>query len=262
MRKIDIIVIILCLFNSATFCAEKDQSSYLLNSISSKKISVEESVICIKENALFIVAIPTLLFFHKEILETMTERPYLSAICCYALINYLCDTILDHQHQQSLIDLIALIKKIALYLVISHGIKNHMHHKKQLHESDFDDQTFFNSITEKLPYTFNEVTLIVLKSYQELKSNLQQLNDSIQIESEEFVFLCHASSISLHTILYLTQNDPILYNMISLFEKNPESEFKSLLQYLTNEITINFLTLERKLLAFEMPSIQKHPLIP
>ena len=45
--------------------------------------------------------------------------------------------------------------------------------------------------------------------------------------------------------------------MIYLFDKNPESEFKSLLQYLTSEITTDFLELEKNLLAFEMPPIQK-----
>ena len=98
-----------------------------------------------------------------------------------------------------------------LYLVICHGIKNYINHTRQLQEQDFNEQAFFNTITENLPYSFNEITLIVLKSYQELKTNLQKINESINIESEEFVFLCHASSINIRSLLYLAQNDPILY---------------------------------------------------
>ena len=260
MRKIDIIFIILCLFTSTNSYTKKDQSNHSFDFTTFQDLSVEESTLFIKQNALLIVTIPVLIFFHHEISKTMSEHPYISSICCYALINYICDAILDHQHQQSILHLIALIKKIALHLVISHGIKNYIHQKKQLLEPDIDEQNFFNTITANLPYSFNEITLITLKSYRELKTTLQQLNVSINVESEEFVFLCHASSINIHSLLYLTQNDPELHQMIYLFDKNPESEFKGLLQYLSSEITTDFLELEKNLLAHQMPPIQKqHP---
>jgi len=258
MKKTDIIISILGLFYSTISVTEKDQFNDYFDFITFENLSIEESTLFIKQNATLIIAVPIILIFHKEIFKTISEHPYVSAISCYALIHYICDIILDHQYQKELLDLILLIKKIALYLVISHGIKNHIHHTRQFQESNFNEQAFFNTITENLPYTFNEITLIILKSYQELKSNLQKLNELINIESEEFVFLCHASSINLHSLLYLTQNDPEIYKKLYSFEKNPETEFKSLLQYLINEMTINFLKLEQKLLDLQIPTIQKH----
>ena len=110
MRKIDIILIILCLFTSTNSFTKEDQSNHSFDSTTFRNLTVEESTIFIKQHALFIVGIPLFVFFHDEIIKSMSEHPYVSSICCYALINYICDAILDHQHQQSLLNLIALIK--------------------------------------------------------------------------------------------------------------------------------------------------------
>ncbi len=180
----------------------------------------------------------------------MTHRPYISSLCFYLFLNYLCDAVLNYQQQQALLTIIALLKKTTLYLVISHGIKNHIQQKKLSTEPYYvDDQAFLNSITANLPYSFNEVTLITLKSYQELKSSLQALNVTLTIESEEFVFLCHASSINIHSLLYLVQNDPVLYAAIYRFQKDPQTQLKSLLEYLSLEITKTFIDLEQLLLT-------------
>jgi hypothetical protein len=223
------------------------------NSTSSRNLLVQQSTLYLKKHAWFIALVPAIIYYHKDIASFMSHRPYISSLTFYLLLNYLCDAILNYQQQQSLLKIIALLKKTTLYLVLSHGIKNHIHQKKLSIEPHYeDDQAFLNSITANLPYSFNEVTLIALKSYQELKSSLQTLNIALNIESEEFVFLCHASSINVCTLLYLTQNNPTLYAEIYHFEKDPQMHLKPLLEHLRSEITKTFIDLEQLLLTLNV----------
>src|SRR3989339_142132 len=147
-----------------------------------------------------------------------------------------------------------LIKKVTLYLVICHGIKNYIHDKNLSIESFVDEESFFNNVTVNLPYSFYEITLIVLKSYQELKLSLQSFNTNLTVESEEFVFLCHAPSITMQTLLYLAQSDADLYQKIYEFEEKPEVYYKSIVEFLAVEITQTFLDLEKLLLDSNIQS--------
>jgi len=186
----------------------------------------------------------------------MADSPYLSSFCFYLLLNYVCDSILNYQEQQSLLEIIALLKKTTLYLVICHGIKNYLQQKKLSNETSITEQEFLDNITENLPYSFQEITLIALKSYQELKSSLQTLNITLNIESEEFVFLCHASSVNIHSLLYLVQNDPVLYHAIYKFEKHPQTHLIPLIRHIKTEITKTFINLEKSLLSSNIQRVR------
>lgn len=249
MRKINIKLIILlsCLYIHS-YAKENDSLAHN-NSTSSSSLFVQQSIFHIKKHALLIACTPAIIYYYKDVLNFITKRPYIASLGFYLFLNYLCDSILNYQQQQSLLEIIALLKKITLYLVISHGIKNHIYQKKLSIDPHFDDQVFLNNITINLPYSFDEVTLIALKAYQELKSSLQSLNITLNVESEEFVFLCHASSINIHSILYLVQNDPILYQAIYRYEKDPQGHLMPLLEHLKEKITSTFIDLEKNLLT-------------
>jgi len=257
MKKIIIVLISLSLLCNIHICSQENQSDTYFDSTNFKHLSIEESTRFIKQNALLIAAVPTLMYFNQSVLQTLSEHPYISSICFYILINYICDAILDYQEQESLINLIILLKQITLHLAVSHGIKNYMDQKKQPTELLLKEQSTFNSITKKWPYSFNKMTVIILESYKDLKKNLHQLNKSMHIESEEFVYLQHSSSITIGDLLYLTQDNNNLHAMISRFEKNPELEIEELLEHVTFQITVNFLALEQSLLKFQIASINK-----
>lgn len=257
MKKITIVLISLSLLCNIYLYSQENQSSSYFDSTNFTDLSIEESVKFIKQNALLIATAPMLMYFNQSVLQTLSEHPYISSICFYVLINYICDAILDYQEQESLIYLILLLKKITLYLAVSHGIKNYMDHKKQAADLLLKEQLTFNSITKKWPYSFDKMTIIILESYKELKKNMYQLNKSMHIESEEFVFLHHAASITIDDLLYLSQDHEKLHTMISLFKENPELEIEQLLEYLTFQITLNFLALEQSILKFQIASINK-----
>ena len=84
---------------------------------------------------------------------------------------------------------------------------------------------------------------------------LESVNSSLHIESEEFVFLCYASSITIENLLYLTHKDPILYDAIYSFEQNPQEYLEPLVAYLTSEITTNFMNVEKLL---SISNLQAH----
>ncbi|MDP3788634.1 MAG: hypothetical protein Q8Q60_04970 [Candidatus Chromulinivorax sp.] len=248
MKKINITLIILLSCLSIDFYAhnnEEPKTSHNFNS--SSNLLVQESALYIKKNAWLIALIPVLAYYHKDITNFISHRPYISSLAFYILLHYVCDSILSYRQQKSILETINLLKKIALYLVVTHGLKNHLCHNMILIEQRFiDDQAFFSSVTTDLPYSFHEITLITLQSYCELKSSLQSLNAALPIESEEFVFLCYASSsITMQNLLYLAQNDPILYEKIYQFQKNPHIELAPFLEYLKSEITKNFIELEQ-----------------
>ena len=211
------------------------------------KSHVQKPLEVIKKNSLYITAIPLLLYHHENITNFITYRPYISSFCFYFLLNYTCDSILDYQKQKEIYAIIYKLKKICLYLAIAHGIKNHIHQKNIFLHHNNNEQKFINAITETLPYSFEETTLMSIKLYQELKNYLQSLNTSLTIESEEFVFLCHASSIKIQTLLYLTQNSPDLHQALYKFEKNPDDNIDALTQYLKLEITQSLLDFEKYL---------------
>jgi hypothetical protein len=254
MKKTNIILIILLSCFSIDFYAENKDPHESYNSTSSINLLVQESVSFIKKHAWIITLTPIAIYHHKDITQFITHRPYISSFGLYLGLNYLCDAITDYEKQESLIKIIRLLKKTTLYLVMCHGIKNYMRNKNLSIEPFLDEESFFNSVTANLPYSFGEVTLIILKSYQELKLSLQALNIRLTIESEEFVFLCYASSISMQTLFYLTQNNHELYQKISEFEKKPEIHCQSLVAYLTTEITQTFFELEQLLLESNIQS--------
>ena len=261
MKKITIVLISLSLFCNIHLYSQENQSNSYFDSTNFKDISIQESTNFIKQNALLIAAVPTLIYFNQSVLQTISEHPYISSICFYVLINYICDAILDYKEQESLIHLILLLKKITLYIAMSHGIKNYMNQKKQPAELLLKEQSFFNDITKKWPYSFDKMTIIILESYKELKKHLYRLNKSIHVESEEFVFLQHASSITIDDLSYLTQDNESLHAMICRFEKSPELEIEELLEHLTFQITLNFLALEQSLLKFQIAAINKQQAI-
>jgi len=219
-----------------------------------KNLFIEESALFFKKHALFIASIPLIVYYKNNIIDFTKSHPYITTACLYTALNYTCDTILDYTHQNSLLEIVRLLKRASLYLVISHGIHNYIDQINiSLDQANIKNGDLLNAITQDLPYSFNDATLIVLKTYQELKSSLYSLNPSLTIESEEFVFLCHASSINMHTISYLVQNNVELYHMIMEFEKNPETVLMSLLEKLKTEITNDFTELEKRLLIYNAP---------
>ncbi len=250
MKKINILLTILLSCPSIDFYAhDTNEPTPTHNFTSSNNLLVQQSALCIKKHAWLIALIPAIAFYHEDIMDFVSHRPCISSLTLYMLLHYVCDSILSYRQQQSILNIINLIKKMALYLVVTHGIKNHINQNMVLIEQRFiDDQAFFNNITSDLPYSFHEITAITLQSYRELKSSLQSLNTALTIESEEFVFLCHASSsITIQNLLYLAQSDPDLEKKIYQFQKNPHVELAPVLEYLKREITKNFIELEQYL---------------
>lgn len=239
----------LLLFSSFTtaFYAEREDFEIYNNSNISLNLLVEQSVQSLKKYQCALACLSSVIYYNKEIIDFMAHRPYISSLSFYFLLHYACDCIISYQEQQTLLDLIMIVKKMTTYLAVSHGIKNYMQQRSTCFLADFSDEIIFNNITKDLPYSFDEITLITFKAYQELKLALQALNTALFVESEEFVFLCHASSINVQNILYLTQSDPALYQAVHNFEKNPDTYFADVLNYLKLEITKTFVLLENKL---------------
>jgi len=254
MKKTNIILVLLLSCFSINSYAEEKDSEPFYNSINSLNLLVQESVDFIKKHALIVALTPMTIYHHKDVADFIIYRPYISSFVFYVSLHYVCDSIANYQKQQSLLKIIALIKKVTLYLVICHGIKNYIHDKNLSIESFVDEESFFNNVTVNLPYSFYEITLIVLKSYQELKLSLQSFNTNLTVESEEFVFLCHAPSITMQTLLYLAQSDADLYQKIYEFEEKPEVYYKSIVEFLAVEITQTFLDLEKLLLDSNIQS--------
>ncbi|MBP6869405.1 hypothetical protein KBC04_00765 [Candidatus Babeliales bacterium] len=251
MKKINIILIIL-LACFGVHTQTEQQNFYIKKS--STNFQVQNTLELIKKYAIPIAVTPILFYYQQDIINSITYRPYLSSLCFYVLINYFCDSILHYQEQKALCHLISLLKKICFYLVLTHGIKNEIEQKHLLIDQDFTEEDFLQSITENLPYSFEQTTLISLKLYQELKICLQSYNESISIESEEFVFLCHARSINIEIMLYLTQNDPTLYQAITQFQATPKTHTQPLLEHLKFAITESFSELQENLLQSNIRS--------
>lgn len=228
-------VLLLSVFTTDCFISYKN--------ISEQKITHQfQSIIqSIKQQALPIAIIPILLYHHQDIINFITYRPYTSSLCFYVLLNYLCDALLRYQEQEELCSLIATLKKICFYLVIAHGIKNFLHQKNFPHNAkiSLEDQ-FLDTITQDIPYSFEQATFISLKLYQEMKNYLLSLNISLSVESEEFVFLCHASSIDIQTMLYLAQQDSIFYEAIYKFQEEPQTQIIPLTKQIQSNISQTF----------------------
>lgn len=251
MKKINIILIILlsfCKIQSSTEHHICENKNTFVNKV------IQESIKSIKKHALYIALLPILFYYNKNIKDFIMHRPYISSIWFYILLNYTCDTILDYQEQEIICHLIAILKKISLYLIMMHGIKNYMNHNNVTNDLDFTDPIFFNEIFKNYPYSFNQTTSISLKLYQELKIYLQSLNESITIESEEFVFLYHASLIDLPIMLYLADLDQNLYSFINAFEQDPQNNTAPFMQYLKYQLNENFENFKKILLQSQMRS--------
>ena len=247
MKKISIILIILISCLPANSLARSKDTSAHYNFTSSYSLLVEQSAILIKKNAGIIACMPLIFYYHKNIMELLSNHPYISSCCLYLLLNYICDCMLEYQQQKPLFDCVPIIKKVALDLVICHGIRNHVHQKKLALNFITDDQAFFNILTEDMNYSFDQIELMTLTMYTKLKERLNSLQHMIHIESEEFVFLCHASSIDMQAMLYLTKNNPDLHFMICNFEKNPQTELTPLVHFLKLQLHHNFTDIQHRL---------------
>ena len=129
MKKINIILIAMLSCLSIDFYAQKKDPDTSHNFTSFSNLLVQQSTLSIKKHSWIIALAPLIMYNHRDIKEFVIDWPYVSSLGFYLLLNYACDSILQYQQQQSLLNMIALLKKITLYLVISHGIKNYMYHK-------------------------------------------------------------------------------------------------------------------------------------
>lgn len=255
MQKINIILIILLSWLSIPTYTQKNEFRTPDNSNSSQNLLVQQSLLCLKKHALLVALIPICNYYRKDIYSFIQNKPYSSSLLFYICLHYICDSILQYQKQKKLLDLIHILKKLTLYLVMSYGVKNYIEQKKIIIDQTFNEQLFFNTLTKQVPYSFDEITSITIKSYQKLKSSLQKMNETLHVESEEFIFLCHASSITIDSLLYLAQNDPELYKKIAQFEQEPQKYMLPLTEYLSSIITSNFIELNQKML---LANIQEH----
>ena len=247
MKKLIFICTILISCCTNSFYANNKNIDTHDNFTSSYSLLVEQSTKIIKKNAGLIACMPFLIYYHKNIFDLFSDHPIISGCCLYFLIHYICDCILQYKEQKPLFDCIPLVKKMALDLVICHGVRNYAYQKKLAITFATDDQTFFNSLTEDMHYTFYQIEYITLTIYTKLKERLNELQQSIPIESEEFVFLSHPSFIDIQTILYLTKNHPDLHTMISNFEKNPADELEPLIDFLKDQLHRNFEDIQHRL---------------
>jgi hypothetical protein len=154
-----------------------------------------------------------------------------------------------YEKEKSILNVLELLNAFSLKLLIGYGINNYLEQHYVLHNKQITSDSFLSSISKNLMYSFDDITTIVLKTYHELKTSILTLNPEIKIQSEEFVFLCHTSSINLTTMLYLVQHDEFLYKTICKFEKNPEEYIELLREYLQIELSKDFLILEKELIT-------------
>lgn len=218
------------------------------------KIKIEQSLYSLKKHAVYIAAIPILLYSHKDIINFITYRPYLSSFCFYFLINYYCDSLLSFQKQEDILALIYELKKIGLYLVIIYGIKNYIYQPYKKFNINYPESFFLENVLEDLPYSLDETTSNCLKFYYELKNYFYSLNNSLVIESEEFIFLSNPTTINLQTALYITQNHSDLHQKLQDFEKNSEIHINTLLNHIKLEVAQSFINLKKHLLKSNIQS--------
>jgi len=252
MRKINISIIVLILFHNI-FIQGQNNDLFEKEDLTPKKNAfIQRSAFFIKKYAPLLAACPTLIYFHQGIVASIQEKPYLTSICLYFIINYLCDTVLEYQEQDKLLELIKLLKEIFHYIVISIGVKNYIQHKNLFSEA-VNEQDFLNSITQNTHYSFDEIAGIAMKSYQKLKHSLESKNQFIKIESEDFVLLYNIESITIDSMLYISDHDPILHNLLSLFKEDPKLYSNQLMEYVKIKITQKFQTFEQKTSSITVP---------
>lgn len=247
MKKLFIICTILLSCFQTNFYASSHNEPSRYDFTSSYNLLVEQSANFIKKNAALITCIPIALYYHKNIGQVIYDHPFISSYCFYLFLHYICDCILEYKEQKPLFDCIPIIKKTTLDLVICHGLFNYIHQKNLILHPITDDQTFFNTLTEGMHYSFDQIEIMTLTTYIKLRERLNSLNHVMHIESEEFVALCHPSSIDMQTMLYLTEYDYDLHLMIYNFEKNPEVYLEPLVQFLKNQLRNNFMDIQYRL---------------
>ncbi len=250
MKKLYLIVMIL---SSSSFIISIDQDNITLshdfNFNSSYNLLVEQSAVFIKNNAAIISAIPLTIYYHQDLLRTIQNHPYVSSYCLYMLLHYLCDCIIEYQQEQSLIKLTTCLKKTAVSLLVCHGLKNYIEQKNTSQEWDKQSIDIYKYVTKNTSFSFEQIEIILMKTYKELKQYFASLSYSIKIESEEFAFLCCRSSINLQTLYYITQNDLPLHQALYEFEHNQTYDLTILLNLLQHNITDNFMLIEQYLLT-------------
>lgn len=246
MKKLFFILIFITSYSTIHCYADSNNTNFHSdNSNSSKKLLVQESILCIKKHAWLIALTPIILYYHSEILNIVTNQPYLSSVALYLCLHYCCDTILSYKEQLTILTAIELIKKIALYLAISHGLKNHIsQNATSLNFRNEDSFALSKMLSEDLPCPMHEFTLLITESYRQLKKNLHALNKNITIESEEIIFLSFESSITLNDLLYLTETDEELYSKIYDLKTQKNTALQPILDCLRLGIITNLQNLQ------------------
>lgn len=183
---------------------------------------------------------------YKDIINFITYRSYTSSFCFYFLINYCCDSFLTFQKQENIVTMIHTLKKIGLYLILLHSIKNYIYQlNKDRNTQHINENIFSKQISEILPYSLDETTLYTLKFYYELKNYLHSLNEYLIIKSEEFILLGNTTNINLQTALYITQNDASLHQKIKELQINQEINLVTVINSINREISQSFINLEK-----------------
>lgn len=246
MKKTGIKFFILLICFHTVGYAQENRTCQQSNCTRYYDLLVEQSADYIKKYGLFVALIPLLTYYHKDIALTAHNRPYLAACLLYCGMNYLSDTYRAYLDQQAILGLIGSLKKTTLHLIIAYGIINYIKNQPTL---KFNKEYEIDDLVQDLPYSFHEITLITIKAYQELKASLQLSNIHLPLECEEFVFLCHPSSIDLHCLLYLVQKNPTLYKSIYQIQNQDIDEIENIIAFLKEEIAATFLALEKSLLT-------------
>ena len=250
MKKFILILLTVICFD-LSYSYAKEKSIQTSNDFTSScSLLVEQSATFIKKYAAMIALTPLMVYYHKNCIDFAYHHPFISTAALYCSIHYISDCILEYKKDKPLFECVPLIKKIALDLVICHGIQNSVQQKNipATFTDTVPDQNFFDTMTQGMNYSFDQIELMTMRIYTKLRERLSSLHHPVHIESEEFVFLCHASSIDMQTMLYLTKDtDQDLYLMLSRFEQNPQQELLPLLKFLRQQLQNNFIDIQQRL---------------
>lgn len=236
MKKKILYLIIMVSFFTTSVCTHRQEmfTCYL-----------QKTAHLVKKHAFLLAMLPLIVSYQKNIDQGTMHTKALSSLFFYCLLHYSCDCVTHYQEQASMLHMIDLLKKISLYLVIAHGIKNYMQQKHGVSSTKWIAEDFLPSITSKLDYSFDEITMMTMQNYQTIKTAIESLNDDLKIESESFVFLCYAPSINLSTLLYLVQDNDFLYTTIHELIKDSDVRLPELVQYVQSEVTKNYIEFQR-----------------
>lgn len=171
-------------------------------------------------------------YMHQgTIARTIYNNPVSFLAMSYLLGNYLIDTVAKYQRINHTLRFLLLSHTMNRYMLCAFAIKNNFLQQHKSNCVQFNEQQFFEKIIVHTGYTIEELEIFTTELIHQSLSAIHDISlNKYQDQTNDHLYFLLKDKITIEQIMTTSKQDPILYQALLNYTKNPETEHESVLE--------------------------------